>query len=682
MILRSPIVRKVTVAAVITIFLISLLQYYKYNSQLKYKPSQEYLSRLTEARKADSKSTQRKDSGLSQGNLKKSHSPAASSLPHHEQPLRPKVGTSLSGGAVSNRSVPLHSSFLEKSAGIIKNANGPPLLRAQGGDSEGKVNTGLKENIESKEQQTEQGQDGRSLGEERAEDQHDDVTSEFKILHSLNSGGKCKFGRNLAREQEWKNKDEKTSQKSTHASLTRAEYVKEMMRHAWSNYRKFAWGANELAPQVQRPHDSIFPSTRLGLTIVDSLDTLWIMGMFEEVEHGKQWLVQNLTTALHVNAEVSVFEFNIRFVGGLLAMYALTNECEYKQLAIKCADKLLPAFNTTSGIPISHVNLKHGIHGLVDPAGEAVLSEIGTLHLEFVYLSYISGNPTYRQLVEKLREKIIKANVNGLYSNTINIARASFNQYDMTVSMGGMGDSFYEYLFKSFLQSGGTNISAKDQYFAAMKAIMDAGLLKQSHSGLRYFGTLSVSGGKTVYDKMEHLACFTGGLMALSAKYSVNRTWTLEVAEDIGKTCHESYNRSESKLGPESFYFTMGREAMAIHSEGDPTYHLRPETVETWFFLDRVTGKKIYKDWAWDVVQALEAYCKLPHGYAGLINVYLSKLDQSNKPLVEDIQQSFFLAETLKYLYLIYKDDGLLPLSDWVFNTEAHPLPVLHPASP
>lgn len=143
--------------------------------------------RLTEARKADSKSTQRKDSGLSQGNLKGSHSPAASSLPHHEKPLKPKVGTSLSGGAVSNRSVPLHSSFLEKSAGIIKNANGPPLLRAQGGDSEGKVNTGLKENIDSKEQQTEQGQDGRSLGEERAEDQHDDVTSEFKILHSLNS---------------------------------------------------------------------------------------------------------------------------------------------------------------------------------------------------------------------------------------------------------------------------------------------------------------------------------------------------------------------------------------------------------------------------------------------------------------------------------------------------------------
>lgn len=86
----------------------------------------------------------------------------------------------------------------------------------------------------------------------------------------------------------------------------------------------------------------------------------------------------------------------------------------------------------------------------------------------------------------------------------------------------------------------------------------------------------------------------------------------------------------------------------------------------------RLTKDRKYRDWAWDAVQALDQYCLVPdgEGYSGIDNV------DATKPKQDDVQQSFFLAETLKYLYLIFSDDTLLPLDQWVFNTEAHPLPI------
>ena len=134
-------------------------------------------------------------------------------------------------------------------------------------------------------------------------------------------------------------------------------------------------------------------------------------------------------------------------------------------------------------------------------------------------------------------------------------------------------------------------------------------------------------------------------------------------------TCYQSYNRSETKLGPEAFWFDNGKEA-----EGKKEHNffiLRPEVIESYFILWRTTHNPKYRRWGWEVVEALEAHCRIPSGgYSGLKN--------ANDPnSYDDIQQSFFLAETLKYLYLLFSDDELIPLDQWVFNTEAHPLPII-----
>ena len=98
----------------------------------------------------------------------------------------------------------------------------------------------------------------------------------------------------------------------------------------------------------------------------------------------------------------------------------------------------------------------------------------------------------------------------------------------------------------------------------------------------------------------------------------------------------------------------------------------RPETVESLFVLYRVTRDPVYREWGWEILQAFKRHSKVETGgYATLSNV------NSPHPGKENKMETFFLAETLKYLFLLFTDDeDILPLDKWVFNTEAHPLPV------
>ncbi|KAK1797502.1 hypothetical protein P4O66_000760 [Electrophorus voltai] len=170
-------------------------------------------------------------------------------------------------------------------------------------------------------------------------------------------------------------------------------------------------------------------NSQMGATIVDALDTLYIMGLHDEFKDGQEWIEQNLDFS--VNAEVSVFEVNIRFIGGLLAAYYLSGQEVFKAKAVQLAEKLLPAFNTPTGIPWAMVNLKSGVGrnwGWAS-AGSSILAEFGTLHMEFVHLTYLTGNPAYYQkvcllvwiTVMHIRKLLAKMDrPNGLYPNYLN----------------------------------------------------------------------------------------------------------------------------------------------------------------------------------------------------------------------------------------------------------------------
>ena len=133
-----------------------------------------------------------------------------------------------------------------------------------------------------------------------------------------------------------------------------------MMKHAWDNYVSFAWGENELRPVSKSGHSaSIFGSSSMGATIIDSLDTLFIMGFHKEFKKGRDWVAKHLDLE-EMAGDISVFETNIRYLGGLLSTFALTGEEMFKLKAVQIADKLLPAFNTPTGIPYGLVNMQDG----------------------------------------------------------------------------------------------------------------------------------------------------------------------------------------------------------------------------------------------------------------------------------------------------------------------------------
>ncbi|XP_057670068.1 mannosyl-oligosaccharide alpha-1,2-mannosidase IA isoform X2 [Diorhabda carinulata] len=448
----------------------------------------------------------------------------------------------------------------------------------------------------------------------------------------------------------------------------RRSKIREMMKHAWDNYVRYAWGKNELKPISKSGHSaSIFGAMPLGATILDGLDTLYIMGMEEEFKQARDWIANELDVE-QVVSDVSVFEVNIRFVGGMLACFALTGDTVFRDKAQQIADKLLPAFNTPTGIPSALVNFKSGTsknYGWVN-GGSSILSEFGTLHLEMTYLSDVTGKQIYRNKVDHIRKVLQDLDKpNGLYPNYLNPKTGKWGQHHM--SIGALGDSFYEYLLKAWLQSNKEDNEARQMFDDSMAAIFQH-MLKTSTNGLMYFAELKFDRPE---HKMDHLACFSGGLLGLASKTLSNEQSNkyMKVAEEITRTCHESYDRTPTKLGPESFRFTEGSEARALKTS-EKYYILRPEVIESYFYMYRLTKDNKYREWAWEAVQALEKHCRTPGGYTGLKNVY------SEEPQQDDVQQSFFLAETLKYLYLIYSDDSLLSLDEWVFNTEAHPLPI------
>ncbi|NWS11144.1 MA1C1 mannosidase, partial [Pachyramphus minor] len=455
----------------------------------------------------------------------------------------------------------------------------------------------------------------------------------------------------------------------------------QMMKFAWDNYKQYALGKNELRPLTKNGHiGNMFGGLR-GATVIDALDTLYIMELEEEFQEAKKWVEKSFD--LNVNGEASLFEVNIRYIGGLLATYYLTGEEVFKSKALELGEKLLPAFNTPTGIPRGVINLGRQ-DTLKAPffspcsgmswswgwasAGSSILAEFGTLHLEFLHLSELSGNPVFAEKASASHLVLNRVEKpQGLYPNFLSPVTGNWVQHH--VSIGGLGDSFYEYLIKSWLMSDKKDLEAKKMYDDALEAI-EKHLVKKSAGGLTYIAEWR---GGILDHKMGHLACFSGGMIALGAEDAgeERRQRHMDLAAEITNTCHESYARSDTKLGPEAFRFDAGSEAMATRLS-ERYYILRPEVVESYMYLWRLTHDPKYRQWGWEVVKALEKHCRVEAGFSGIRDVY------TTTPTHDNMQQSFFLAETLKYLYLLFCEDDVLSLDDWVFNTEAHPLPVNH----
>ncbi|XP_038714010.1 mannosyl-oligosaccharide 1,2-alpha-mannosidase MNS1-like [Tripterygium wilfordii] len=442
--------------------------------------------------------------------------------------------------------------------------------------------------------------------------------------------------------------------------VQRREKVKEAMIHAWSSYEKYAWGQDELQPQSRSGVNSF---GGLGATLVDALDTLYIMGLKEQFQRAREWVANSLD--FNKDYDASVFETTIRVVGGLLSTYDLSGDKVFLEKARDIADRLLPAWDTPTGIPFNVINLAHG--NARNPSwtgGDSILADSGTEQLEFIALSQRTGDPRYQQKVEKVILELNKTfPADGLLPIYISPYRGS-GSYS-TITFGAMGDSFYEYLLKVWIQGNQTSAVKlyREMWETSMKGLLSL-VRRTTPSSFTY---LCERNGDVLTDKMDELACFAPGMLALgSSGYGpADSKKFISLAEELAWTCYNFYQSTPTKLAGENYFFHAGQDM----NVGTSWNILRPETVESLFYLWRFTGNKTYQEWGWNIFQAFEKNSRIESGYVGLKDV--------NSGVKDNMMQSFFLAETLKYLYLLFSPPSVISLDEWVFNTEAHPLRIV-----
>lgn len=415
-----------------------------------------------------------------------------------------------------------------------------------------------------------------------------------------------------------------------------AEMVKKEFLHAWEGYKKYAWGHDDLKPLSKSYHD--WYNESLLMAPVDALSTMLIMGLESEAALTKKLILKKLD--FNKNIDVQLFEINIRLLGGLLSVYQLDGDKRLLDLARDLTDRLLPAFSSPTGMPYRYVNLITG--QTKDPINNP--AEIGTLILEWGTLSKITDNPIYYQKAKKAVQAVFQRRSElDLVGTAINIETGEWVNTDSHIS--ACIDSYYEYLLKSWLMFRDEEF--KNMWDVSIKAIHKH--LADTIKGNLWYGWTNMAIGKRTHTYFGALDAFFPAVLALSGD--------LPRAEALHKSCYRMWMLYD--IEPEMIdYKTM--ETVADY------YLLRPENIESTYYLYHFTKDPKYLDIGKQYFDNLVKYCKNTVGYSHLKSVKTKEK--------MDAMQSFFLAETLKYFYLLFSSEDVFDFNKKIFNTEAHPL--------
>lgn len=414
-----------------------------------------------------------------------------------------------------------------------------------------------------------------------------------------------------------------------------AAEVRRELGHAWQGYTTYAWGHDELLPVSRGARD--WHTRPLLMTEVDALDTLILLGMTDEAARAREHIATHLE--LDQDSEVKVFEITIRVLGGLLSSYQLTGDVRLLRLAENLGDRLLPAFESPTGMPYVYVNLKTG----KTSGAESNPAEIGTLILEFGTLAKLTNRPVFYDKAKRALVALYeRRSPIGLVGQGINVETGTWT--DPTSHVGGAIDSYLEYLWKCERLFGDAECGAM---FRTSIAAVNRYLADDGPGGL-WYGEADMNTGVRTTTSYGALHAFLPAVLALSGDLGRARR-----LQDSGFAMWMAHG-----IEPEVVNYRTGEVAY-------PGYQLRPEIVESAYTLHELTNDPRYLDMGRVFLADLERYCRTEAGYTVLKSVVTHEQG--------DRMHSFFLAETLKYLYLLF-DPSPLDLEAVVFNTEAHPL--------
>ncbi|KAK8197589.1 family 47 glycosyl hydrolase [Phyllosticta capitalensis] len=511
----------------------------------------------------------------------------------------------------------------------------------------------------------------------------------------------------------------------------RRERVRDAFKISWEAYEKYAWGFDEFHPKSKKGRQMV--PGGMGWIIVDALDTLILMNLTTQLAHAREWV--SLSLDYEKDHDVNTFETTIRMLGGLLSAHYLSTEFPhyapitipegsgaedlYLEKAIDLADRLLGAYESNTGVPYASINLKtkKGIKSHAD-AGASSTAEATSLQLEMKYVAKLTGEAHYWEKAENIMKVVDDAGAeDGLVPIFFQPDTGRFQ--GSNIRLGSRGDSYYEYLIKQYLQTRKEEPIYHEMWEESMGGIKRHLLTYSSPSNLTVLAERPSGLIGELSPKMDHLVCFMPGTIALAvtggktlAEARQSPSWSqkdeedMALARELTKTCWGMYKVTATGLAPEIAYFNIWdpprnpvswRDAVPAPSadlSDDPDaswrqdYDIkpadrhnlqRPETVESLFYMWRITRDEMYREWGWQMFEAFVRHTLLDptttdepnsgEGFTSLDNVMVVP------PRMRDNMESFWLAETLKYFYLLFGPDDVLPLDEVVLNTEAHPFP-------
>ncbi|KAF7267328.1 hypothetical protein GWI33_019446 [Rhynchophorus ferrugineus] len=442
--------------------------------------------------------------------------------------------------------------------------------------------------------------------------------------------------------------------------------VKEMFYHAYDSYLKYAYPYDELRPISC---DGIDTYGSYSLTLIDALDTLAIMGNYSEFQRVVDLL--SAKTDFDANINVSVFETNIRIIGGLLSAHLLSNIAGVKlepgwpcngpllRLAEDVAKRLLVAFDTKTGMPYGTVNLRYGV-----PKGETPITctaGIGTFIIEFGTLSRLTGDPLYEEVAMNALYALYSHRSHlDLFGNHIDTNTGRWTAQDAGIGSGV--DSYFEYLVKGSILLQKPELM---EMFHVSKKAIDKYLKKDD-----WYMWVSMGKGQVTLPVFQSLEAYWPGVLSLIGETS-----------NAMRSLH-NYHQVWQQYGftPEFYYITQNEAGV-----GKESYPLRPELIESIMYLYRATGDPFLLQAGEDILRSIKHSARTPCGYATIKDVRDHRK--------EDRMESFFLSETTKYLYLLFDVDNfihnqgqhgtivntpngecILNAGGYIFNTEAHPI--------
>lgn len=417
--------------------------------------------------------------------------------------------------------------------------------------------------------------------------------------------------------------------------------VREEFLHAWTGYRTYAWGHDVLLPLSRAPRD--WYSRSLLMTPVDALDTLLLMGLDAQAKDARELIDAKLS--FDADIDVKHFEIVIRLLGGLLSGYERTGDRRLLALAQDLGNRLLPAFDSPTGLPYVNVNLRTG-HASGTDSNPA---EAGSLLLEYGTLSRLTGNPVYFAKAKRaLAATYARRSRIGLVGERFDVESGRWTR--TTSHVGARIDSYYEYLWKCWRLFGDRDCLAM---WTPSIAAVDRYVLEDVHGAL-WSGQVDMATGRRTGHEYGALDAFFPGLLAYSG--DLRRARRLQDSSFAMWRLHG--------IEPEAYDYRRGMVTA-------PEYPLRPEIIESTWYLYRLTGDARYRTMGKVLFEDFVRYCRTDAGYAALKSVV-------TKEQADDME-SFVLAETFKYFYLLFAPPRTLDLDEVVLNTEAHPLKRLPP---